>query len=545
MSFLSKLLDRAKGFIDEPVAPTATDAIPHDRFDDAAYQDVRSNVPVIDNLITKLSTKHDYVEDFFQDVHNVFSQGDPQVRDVTEMAPTHVPNQTLIQELAKLPEVQSMRASTRHDPYASAMATVSMQSELTKLVERSTEARERAKEQEAANQAAQEAANQAAAAQQALQQAEQEAQNADPNDPNAQQGCQMGLATAQAAAGAAMDQAQAAAAAALAAQEATQNAAQQAVQGVKADLRKAAEQAAQEREDEDQLMRAFGVEDGELSRMDFQERAQLATRLKNNRMAKFAKLIGQFKALQAAESRRKVKHAPDEVNNIVLGDDLTRLAPSEWTNFANDDLEDDFWLRYVNRQILCYDLIGTERVGQGPIIVVCDESGSMGMADVQGGTREAWSKALTLALCEQARSKGRDFFYIGFSSQRQQHTVKFAGGKAKLTDVIDMTEHFFGGGTHFEKPLRDALALVESYDDKDGKRPDIVFITDDDYFGADDAFMREWNKTKDKYDLRCFGIAMGGAGTGGMLEAVSDNVRSVTDMTDSDPRVVADLFRTI
>jgi uncharacterized protein with von Willebrand factor type A (vWA) domain len=314
---------------------------------------------------------------------------------------------------------------------------------------------------------------------------------------------------------------------------------------MKADLRGAAAQAAQEREDEDELMRAFGVDDGELSRMPFGERAALANRLKTNRMAKFAKLIGQFKAMQAAESRRKVKHAPDEVNNIVLGDDLTRLAPSEWINFANDDLEDDFWLRYVNRQVLCYDLIGTEKIGQGPIVVVCDESGSMSYNQVLGGTAEAWSKALSLALCEQAKSKGRDFYYIGFSSSRQQWNVKFTGGKGKLADVIDMTEHFFGGGTHFETPLLQALAIVEGYDDKDGKRPDIVFITDDDYSGDTSDFMAKWNKTKDKYDLRCFGIAMGGAGTGGMLAAVSDNVRSVADMTDSDPRVVADLFRTI
>lgn len=547
MSFLSKLLDRAKGFIDEPVAPTATDAIPHDRFDDAAYQDVRANVPVIDEMITKLGTKHDYVEDFFQDVHNVFSQGDPQVRDASEMAPSHVPNQTIVQELARLPEVQQLRANTRHDPYASAMATVSMKTQLTELVERTTEARKKAQELAEAQQAAQEAANQAAAAQQALQQAQQEAQqqgeDGEPGGPGDAPGG--GLGAAQAAAQAAMDQAQAAAAAALAAQEATQQAAQQAVQGMKAGMRQAAQQAADEREEEDTLMRSFGVDDGELQRMSFQERAHLATRLKNNRLAKFAKLIGNFKALQAAEARRKVKHAPDEVNNIVLGDDLTRLAPSEWTNFANDDLEDDFWLRYVNRQILCYDLIGTERTGQGPIIVVCDESGSMGMEDVMGGSREAWSKALTLALCEQARQKNRDFFYIGFSSARQQHTIKFTGGKAKLSDVIDMTEHFFGGGTHFEKPLLDALEIVESYDDKDGKKPDIVFITDDDYSSSNDEFMRKWNRTKDKYDLRCFGIAMGGAGTGGMLEAVSDNVRSVTGLTDSDPRVVADLFRTI
>lgn len=554
MSFLSHLIDRAKGlFGDTEVIPdpaNATDVIPHDRFDEANWQEIRQNVPVIDTMITDLSRKHDYVDDFAQDVFNAFTQGDPQARDVADMATTHVPNHTVVSELAKLPEVQTLRASTRHDPYGGAMAMTSMRDTLYKLVERSTEAREKAKEQAEAEQKAREAA---AAAQQALAAAQAAAdaaaQSEDPNnpgqpDPNAQQAAQ----DAQDAAEQALNQAEAEFGCALGAREATQQAGQQAVQGMRADLRQAAQAAEDERAEEEQLMRAFGVGDGELQRMSFKERAQLAQRLKTNRMAKFAKLIGQFKALQAAESRRKVQHAPDEVNNVVLGDDLVRLAPSELLSFASDELEDDFWLRYVNRQLLCFDLIGTERVGQGPIVVVCDESGSMqgsyyGGVDLGNGSPEAWSKALSLALCEQARQKGRDFYYIGFSSSRQQYTLKFPGGKAPLHDVINMTEHFFGGGTSYEPALDMAVEILESYDEKDGKRPDVVFITDDEYGSLDPAFMARWNKAKQKYDSRCFGIAIG-CGTSGALNAVADNVRTVTEMT-ADPKAVSDLFRTI
>ena len=546
-SFLSHLLDRARGFLDTPPAPTATDAVPHDRFDAAEYDDVRSNVPVIDAMITDLSRKHDYVEDFMQDVHNVFSQGDPQIRDAADMAATHVPNQTVIGELAKLPEVQQMRAGTRHDPYAAAMATVSMKSQLTNLVERTSEARERATKQAQAEQDARDAAQ---AAWDALQQAQQAAEAAEQASTEGEDGeavpdpaAQQAADDAAAAAEAALNTAEAAFGGALTARESTEQAAAGAVQGMRADLRAAAKAASEEQQEEDQLMRAFGVDDGELKRMPFTERAALAQRLKTNRLAKFAKLIGQFKALQAAESRRKVKHAPDEVNNVVLGNDLVRLVPSEWINLASDELEDDFLLRYANAELLCFDLIGTERVGQGPIIVVCDESGSMEFGSMAGGTPEAWSKALSLALCEQARSKGRDFYYIGFSSARQQFSVKFTGGKAKLTDVIDMTEHFFGGGTHYEAPLSDALEIVEGYSDADGKKPDVVFITDDEYGSLDTAFMERWHRTKAKYDLRCFGIGMG-VGVSGALSAISDNVRSVTEMT-ADPREVADLFRTI
>jgi len=42
-------------------------------------------------------------------------------------------------------------------------------------------------------------------------------------------------------------------------------------------------------------MHSFGVEDGDLQRMNVRERMALAQKLANNRLAKFAKLLGQFK----------------------------------------------------------------------------------------------------------------------------------------------------------------------------------------------------------------------------------------------------------
>jgi uncharacterized protein with von Willebrand factor type A (vWA) domain len=179
------------------------------------------------------------------------------------------------------------------------------------------------------------------------------------------------------------------------------------------------------------------------------------------------------------------------------------------------------------------------------VIVVCDESGSMQFGQLAGGSCEAWSKALALSMCDQARQKGRDFHYIGFSSGKQQWLKSFPGGKTTIDGVIDMTEHFFDGGTHYEAPLRQALRLIEdSYDQFNKPRPDIVFITDDEYGSMDEDFMSEWHRVKDKTSVRCFGIALG-CGFSGALKQVSDNVRSLQDVTDSDPRVMADLFRVV
>ena len=187
---------------------------------------------------------------------------------------------------------------------------------------------------------------------------------------------------------------------------------------------------------------------------------------------------------------------------------------------------------------------GKENQGQGPIICVVDESGSMNATDVAGGTREAWSKALALALCDQAKRRKRDFRYIGFSSYGKQRVVDFPGGHTPVHKVIEMTEGFLSGGTNYEQPLRMALEMIEKDFDALGKpRPDIVFITDDAYGSMDPDFMHEWNRVKDKTSLKCYGIAIG-CDSSGALAAVSDNVREISALV-SDPRNMADIFRTI
>ena len=126
----------------------------------------------------------------------------------------------------------------------------------------------------------------------------------------------------------------------------------------------------------------------------------------------------------------------------------------------------------------------------------------------------------------------------------QQHVIEFPSGHTPVQKVIEMTEHFFGGGTDYEKPLQMALDIMEERFDALGKaRPDIVFITDDAYGSMDADFMHEWNRVKDKTSLKCYGIAIG-CDSSGALAAVSDNVREITALV-SDPRNVSDLFRTI
>jgi uncharacterized protein with von Willebrand factor type A (vWA) domain len=503
--------------------PTATDAVIHDRFDEMDFGYIVEDVPAISKNIREANEHFDYTDDFYQDVFNLLHQGDPLLREQAELQEGHRPHNAMSDEFLKSPEFQGLRLSTMHDTYATALAMVSMKEVINDSFKRASEQRQAAKEAQEAREAAQQALQELAAALAAAE--------ADPNAPGAGEALAMAL-------GAVDPAAQAAA-------QAAANAAQQhkaAAAGPALAMKAAAKAADQNIQEQNDLCTSFGVEDGVLQRMSFEERNRLADKLRNNRLAQFRKLLGQFRNIQAAESRRKVEHAPSEIVGVTLGGDLTRLTGSEMMNLAAPETEDDFWRRYADRELQQYKLEGKEKVGQGPIIVVCDESGSMGQA-VMGGTAEAWSKALALALCEQAKQGKRDFIYIGFSSARQQYRVDFPGGKADLEKVIDFTEHFFGGGTHYEEPLRQAGTIIMEYAQDKKPKPDIVFITDDEYGSMDDAFMEWWAEVKKATSMRCFGIAIG-CGTSGALGQVSDNTREVSELM-SDPSMTADLFRTI
>lgn len=528
MSYLDHLIEKYGDVFAPDVPPTETASVERDRFDEASFAEIRAAMPGIEKQILDLSRENDYVEDFTEDFYNLANKADPNVRADSQMAPSHQPNAGMIASFEALPEMQQLRTQTANDQYASAMAVVAMGEEIKEAYSAMAAARQAAEERRQRQEEAQEAA-------QAARDAAEAADAAEGTD---------GEGEAQEAADAAGQAAQQASTAALEAAQKLADEMAKAGASMKPSVASAAKAATEAAEEENGLMSAFGVEPGDLQRMSFKERADLASRLRNNRLAKFAKLIGAFRQMAAAEQRRRVSTVADEIVGVKLGDDLARLTPQEMVNLAVPELEDDFWLRYVNRELLVYDLAGNERQGRGPIIAVVDESGSMGMQFGPLGTREAWSKAFALSLCDQARRQNRDFHYIGFGVASQVWHQEFPGGRSDLNKVIEMTEHFFSGGTEYEAPLLLALDIAnDHYSATNSPKPDIVFVSDDEYGAVNESFMTRWNATKDRTGLRCFGVAIA-AGYGGAMAAVSDDVRSLLDMT-SDPREVRDIFRTI
>ncbi|MFD4555461.1 VWA domain-containing protein [Streptomyces sp. NPDC058469] len=514
------------GLSDAPERHTA--AVVADRFDRFTWQDTHGQSAGLRDLAEELDQRHDHTADLLTDVFLAAYKVRPRLREHAEMDPSRLVNHQVIASLLDSPEFTELRRETTGDPYAAAMAVLAQAAALRRLLEDSSAARRSA---EQAKKAQQDAVSAATAVAEVLQQAADE-EGAAPTPAAVQQ---------------AIETAEAAEAAARQAARAAAQALTMAMPGIRAAARNGVAKAAEGARQETALMRAWGVAPGQTERMPFDQRARLAERLRTSRLAEWAELIGRFRQMADGERAHKVENATGELVGVTLGDDLSRVIPSELANLGLPALRAVFAARYAAGELMLYDSQGEQSTGQGAIIACVDTSHSMYEAGPGGVTREAWAKACALALLDQARHAGRDFVGILFSAADKLQVFRFpADEPADITQVLDFAETFLGGGTSYQRPLSAAGDLLEEeFNDTARARGDIVMLTDDDC-GVTEQWMRRWKDTKHRLGFRVFGVAIGAprvADADSVLDALCDNLRSIEDFTDV--HAAADLFRVI
>jgi uncharacterized protein with von Willebrand factor type A (vWA) domain len=508
-------------------------AVVMDRFDRIAWRGTYEQSAGLRELAEELNAHHNCIADLLADVFLAAYKVSPRLRERAEMDPSRLANHQVVTSLMESLEFAELRRETAGDPYAAAMAVLAQAAALRRMLEQSRDAQEQAEQSEKAQQDAEGAATAVA---EALQQAAEDASEDGTVSAAAVDAVQQAIDAAEAAEAASRQAAQAAAQALGAA-----------ASGVRAAARQAVAKAAEAVRGEASLMRAWGMGPGELERMPFDQRARLAERLRTGRLAQWADLIGRFRQMAAGERARKVENATGELVGVTLGNDLSRVIPSELAGLGVPELRAVFAARYAAGELMLHDSQGEQTAGQGAIIACVDTSHSMYMEGPGGVTREAWAKACALALLDQARQSGRDFVGILFSSADKIQVFRFPADRpADVYGVLDFAETFLGGGTSYQRPLTVASDLLaEEFNDAARERGDIVMITDDEC-GVTEEWMRGWNDAKHRLGFRVFGMAIGAPGAaeaGSVLEALCDNLRAIEDLTDV--HAAADLFRVI
>jgi uncharacterized protein with von Willebrand factor type A (vWA) domain len=528
MTKLRDLASRAGRWLGLQATAAHTGAVESDRFDEMTWREIAGQAAAVRELIEDLGERHDYAADLIRDMFLAAYKASPVVRPAADMDPSRLVNRQAIAGLLESPEFAELRRETVGDPYASAMAVLAQAGAVRRMLEQAKEAQQATDEAAKARQEQQDAAQ---AVSEALEQAAAQAGEDGSVPDEAAEAVQQASARAEQA----DERAQAAA-------EAASQTLAGAAPGMRATGRAGAQQAAESAREEAALMAAWGVGPGELQRMDFQTRRRLAQRLRSGRLAQFIDLIGRFRQMAAGQRARKMERVPGELVGIETGDDLGRLIPSELAALGVPAMRAVFAARYAEGRLFVYEQRGETEAGQGAIICCVDCSGSMGARLPDSGVSgEAWAKACALAMLDQARAARRDFAGILFSSAGQIKVFRFpASQPVRIADVLDFTEFFWNGGTNFEEPLAAAAGLLEAEYNADGKmRGDIALISDG-VCGVTEEWMRTWNQRKAALGFRVFGIQIGRA-PGAAMDALSDNVRSIEDLAETEG--AAGIFR--
>lgn len=168
--------------------------------------------------------------------------------------------------------------------------------------------------------------------------------------------------------------------------------------------------------------------------------------------------------------------AREEMVGIRLGRDLEHALPSELALLADADTALLFDLKYVESRLMCFDMVGMQKVlaqreaevvvsvaeanKAGPMVICVDTSGSM------EGMPETVAKAVVLFLATQARSQRRACHLLNFSTGIQSLDLSHEKGMSTLMDFLQMSFH---GGTDVAPALRHALSTMreQAYENAD------------------------------------------------------------------------------
>lgn len=188
----------------------------------------------------------------------------------------------------------------------------------------------------------------------------------------------------------------------------------------------------------------------------------------NPALLEISKHLGRFREIFAQGKRNGYAYGRGETYALELGNDLSRAIGSEFAMLASPQTLPLFVKKYQQRRLKQYRRREPVHKGMGDIICCLDESGST------RGDAAAWGKAVALTLLDIAAENRRKFALIHFAGSSSCKVDVFLPGQYSVQDKMNAAETFLDGGTDFERPLDEAIQLM----DTGFENADIVFLTD-------------------------------------------------------------------
>jgi len=497
--------------------------IKNDKWDREDVSRLLEEMPDFDAYREKLadSKAGDLAYDVWQDLYLSLWKVDPDAVPDREIRPTHLVNKVVTEEAQKLPDHQELRNWTMGDDIGTALACNTIEPDVETLYDRLEEEVKMAQELQQMMQGLAGQEQEQRDLDELMKDWTDDPANEGKDEPTDWSEQQKNLQDAIDKAKEGCDKLS----------EELKDALNGKRPGIASDLKGAMQKANDEQETMNSMAESWGLEPGQLHRLPANERIDLAKRLNNPKFKRIAELFGPMKRLAFTEQRRKVNYAPEEIYDIELGDNLSRILPQELAKLGNPEQEMMFFKDFYERHVPQYKMRGYEKVAKGGIIYCHDGSGSM------GGDREMWAKAVGLCLLHIAKKQKRPFVAIQFGSPHQIRIDDFRDTEGITPEqVIDFAEFFFGGGTDFQTPLIAAVDILKAEAEKNGgaTKSDIVFATDG-MCGITDQWFDQFKADQKKLNFRCWGINIGGNTTDEPMAKICDGlVASISSITNGE-----------
>lgn len=512
--------------------------IQHDRFDSQAFKTTRAQFEPLDEIAGTQNMPE--AETFTEDLFHSFYKPVPILENGQSLSLTAQFRRQLLDEIMHTAEYNRVRnLGTASDPYSSAMATASTAYKVIEKIDGKT--KRQMQDMKAAETAMQELMDAAAGLRDLAEQAEEaeaEQLESEAKEFEAQAATEQQKAQE--------------AAAALAAQ------AEQIEDQVRRAARAALQETGEEIANTNDAVNVYGGyshEQGQpQQRMNFEEKKQLAQKvMSDKKLARIAQLAGKMVNTALQKQKTKVIYPPDEIVGITQGDDLGRILPSELLLLDDPVTEPLFYQKFVERELMQYDVIGHEKQAKGPMICCVDLSGSMDGLHInpkriqkitkeQGEdaaidymkksyTKEVWAKAVLLALLAVARHQRRDFCAIYFGGYGEIKTYTFKKANASTAELIDLAAFMYGGGTTFNGWMIEAIKIAEHGPFKEA---DVITISDGDVFIADDR-RDDYNNRRAAKKMHSYGVLLDSSRSGGEnMKSITDHFITITDLGNDD-----------
>ena len=487
-----------------------------DRYDRRTFESIKSRAARIQELENKGLERLPSYSPLLMDLYSILYKTDPILKSKDKVKASEQVNRNIIEKVMDTKQYPELRSYTYLDEFASSMAVLTLGEAVLELIPEDVKQKMQDIKNQEDNQL-QDLQDQAEKAQSAADQASDEAQEAasaakqakeskNPQAGKLQQQAQQAKAKAQ-------QMSEQAEQAQMTFEEAQQKLAEQAEaveqeleseagEKIRQAMRKAMKQSRDQAEEQTETLQAWGTEPGEIQKLSYEDKMALAERLKNNKkLREIAKIVGRFRRMAIAKQKEKINSRTGVVTNVKRGNDFIR--------------------RFASKQLFVFETEEKQSLGQGPVIVCIDNSGSI--TDEQ----EIWEKGLALGLYQCADYQNRHFIFIQYGGHSDPlKVIEIKKGEASYQKLLEVAEYFLGGGTDFEKPLKKAREYIEK-----GIKADIVFITDGEC-AVSSEFLIDFNDARKKIPFNVFSVLLniGGRTSSASLEKFSDELFKISEL---------------